>query len=98
MVRRVARGAGVRRRHGYAVRLVAQRAWVHALGCARPWASAHPNLQEDSRHGSTAGRSEPRARRVASLWHGGASRGFPSVQHNGRGDGAHQECSPTGLG
>jgi hypothetical protein len=28
-------------------------------------------------HGSTAGRSEPRARRVASLWHGGASRVSP---------------------
>jgi hypothetical protein len=26
---------------------VARRAWVHALGCARPWASARPNLQED---------------------------------------------------
>jgi hypothetical protein len=45
--RRVARGAGVRRRHGYVVRPVARRAWVHALGCARPWASARPTLQED---------------------------------------------------
>jgi hypothetical protein len=43
--RRVARGAGIRRRHGYGVRSVARRAWVQALGCARPWASARPNLQ-----------------------------------------------------
>jgi hypothetical protein len=51
--RRVARGAGIRRRHGYDVRPVARRAWVQALGCARPWASARPNLQE-KHHGSTA--------------------------------------------
>jgi hypothetical protein len=43
--RRVARGAGIRRRHGYSVRSVARRPWVQALGCARLWASARPNLQ-----------------------------------------------------
>jgi hypothetical protein len=43
--RRVARGAGIRRRHDYSVCSVARRAWVQALGCARPWASARPNLQ-----------------------------------------------------
>jgi hypothetical protein len=56
--RRVARGAGVRRRHGYDVRPVARRAWAQALGCARPWASACPNLQEEIHHGSMAGFQE----------------------------------------
>jgi hypothetical protein len=60
--RRVARGAGVRRRHGYVLRPVARRAWVHALGCARPWASARPNLQEDY---TTARRPDSRNSRVA---------------------------------
>jgi hypothetical protein len=128
----VARGAGIRRRHGYVVRSVARRAWVQALGCARPWASARPNLQGktpqldgrlprdpdaahdatsradasgisttrswprragvrpawthainhelEENHGSTAGTPEPRARRVATSRHGGASRGFPSAR------------------
>jgi hypothetical protein len=42
---RVVRGAGIRRRHGYSARSVARRPWVQALGCARLWASARPNLQ-----------------------------------------------------
>jgi hypothetical protein len=46
MVRRVARGAGIRRRLGYVARPVARRAWVHALGCARPWASARPTCKK----------------------------------------------------
>jgi hypothetical protein len=62
MARRVARGAGIRRRHGYVVRPVVRRAWVHALGCARPLASACPNLQQEN---TTTRRPAPRSPRAA---------------------------------
>jgi hypothetical protein len=55
--RRVARGARIRRRHGYGVRSVARRAWVQALGCTRPWASARQTSRE-KHHGSMAGFQE----------------------------------------
>jgi hypothetical protein len=49
--------------------------------------------------GSTAGRPEPRARRVASSRHGGASRGFPSAQHNGvRRDARTRSARPPAWG
>jgi hypothetical protein len=67
----------LRRPSGGAVRL-GPRAGVRLTLGSRP-----PKSARRSRHGSTAGRSEPRGRRVASLRHGGASRDFPSVQHNG---------------
>jgi hypothetical protein len=60
--RRVARGAAIRQSHGYDARPVARRAWVQALGCARPWASARANLQEEY---TTARRPASRSSKAA---------------------------------
>jgi hypothetical protein len=50
-------------------------------------------------HGSTAGIPEPRARRVATSRHGGASRGFPSAQRTGvRRDANTRSAHPRALG
>jgi hypothetical protein len=67
--RRAARGAGARRRRGYAARPVARRVFpplVHALGCARPGASAYPTCKSyTSLHDDRLpGRPAPRARRA----------------------------------
>jgi hypothetical protein len=80
-----ARGAGAWRCLGCVARPVVQRARVHALGCARPWPSpAQPAGCDFPRHeGRFPGSPEPRARRSANTRPGGASRGFPSAQHNG---------------
>jgi hypothetical protein len=58
-----------------------------------------PNPAGRLRHGSKAGRSELRARRVASLWHGGASRGFSPALHKGvRRDARTRSARPLAWG
>jgi hypothetical protein len=75
------------------------RSWPRRAGVrpARTHALIHGS--ERKNHGSTAGIPEPRARRVATSRHGGASRGFPSAQRTEvRRDANTRRARPRGLG
>jgi hypothetical protein len=74
------------------------RSWPRRAG-VRP-ARTHAFIQSSIKqnHGSTAGYPNPRARRVATSRHCGASRGFPSAQHIGvRRDARTRSARPRGL-
>jgi hypothetical protein len=70
---------------------------------AARWGAAGLDTREQPRteenHDSMAGAPEPRAQRIATSRHGGASRGFPSARRTGvRQDAITRSARPRGLG
>jgi hypothetical protein len=74
------------------------RSWPRRAGVRPAWTHAI-NHELEENHGSTVGTPEPRARRVATSQHGGASRGFASARRTGvRRDANTRSARPRGLG